>query len=94
MTLSTGLCRMLCAQEGQVLEVSSTGSMSHTSDLAKCHSAALPDCLRLSCIVFDAARHAKAADRYAWYTVGSCGGSVSQWELQLHVLSRMHRLEV
>ena len=65
--------------------------MCHKSDLELTrHDAALPDCLRLSCIVLDAAKHAKeySAVGYAWYTVCSCGvSSVAQWELQLHALS-------
>ena len=43
-----------------MLEVSSTGHTSHISDLELKHqSAALPDCLILSCIALNAAKCAK-----------------------------------
>ena len=78
-------------QEVQVQEVSSTGPMCHEPDLElTCHDAALPDGLRLSCIVLNAAKHTKeySAVGYAWYTKSFCGvSSVAQWELQLHALS-------
>ena len=83
-----------------MLGSASAGSLKHRTHVSqiksKCHSAALPDCLGLSCVVLDTAKHAKgySAVGYVWYTVCSCGvSSVAHWELQFHPHSCMHRLE-